>query len=376
MRRVALVLVGSRNLNKRTCRFVESLRDSGFDPVLVGLPRRPWGTTGIEDPTLVARRGAVTLRSTDPGRRVPRRPALVVCMHWATLPVSLLLKRLLGAAVVYDEHDDYELLALEARGPAWANRARSWWIGRIHAWCLPHVDLVTCIRLAGGQLQQHLRTLAPAVVELHNYPSQRWGAHDRDPARSDGSIAIVYVGGVWEVKGCRAMLDAFLLIAGTRSLPPLTLHVFGRGDPDLEHALDASPGVTFHGSSSYEDIVGFLTGHDCLGLVLLEATPRYSLVSTNCHKLYEYLAAGVPVLATEVGELADIVATLDGGWTIEPGFDVAELAGKLCEIVARPDELRRRGDAAAAAVQRDGLWWEREWQKVGARPPVNRGDHL
>jgi len=358
------VLVGSRSLNKRICRFVESLRDSGFEPVLVAVPRRPWGTSGIEDPALVAEQGFITLRSSAPRSRHLRRPELIVSMHWSTLPLAVLLGLPLRTRVIYDEHDHYELLALEAGGPVWANRCRSWLVRRVHRWCLPRVDVVTCIRLAGGQLQAHLQPQASTVIELHNYPSRKWGVRGQHLARPDGMISIVYVGGIWDVKGCRVMLDAFLLLADDPALPSLALHVFGRGDPEIERHLGASSGVTFHGASPYDDIVSFLSGHHCLGLVLLEGTPRYSMVSTNCHKLYEYMATGTAVLATNAGEMPDIVATLDAGWIIDAEFDAARLAEVLREIVIEPRELRRRGDAAAAAVEDNALWWEGEWSKV------------
>lgn len=363
MRRVALVLSGSRVINKRTGLFVESLRDSGFDPVVVAVPRRRWETSGIEDSSLVGRQGWATLRSADSAVRAWSRPGLIVPTHWLLLPVAILLKLVLRVRVIYDEHDHYEMLALEASGPDWVNGVRSWVVGRVHTVWLPHVDLVTCIHLAGGRLKHHLESHARAVVELHNYPSQRWGRADIDRV-SDGSIAIVYIGGIWEVKGCSLMLDAFMLLSGDESLPPTTLHVFGRGDAEIERRLEASPGVTFHGYSAYGDIVDFLVGHDCVGLVLLDATPRYSLVSTNCRKLHEYLAAGVCVLATDVGEIGDILAEVDGGWTIVPGFDAEMLADKLRQIVAEPHEVRRRGDAAASGVRRDEQWWEGEWRKV------------
>jgi glycosyltransferase involved in cell wall biosynthesis len=364
VRPVALVLVGSRSLNKRASRFAESLLASGFDPVLVAVPRHPWDTSGIEDPAVAAVQGFATLRPAGPRPRRPRRPDLVVCMHWSGLPVAMLLKRLFRTAVIYDEHDHYELLALEGSGPPWLNRARSRWVRRVHAAFLPHTDVVTCIQLAGGRLKHHLEAHATTVIELHNYPSQRWAARDWDRAGPDGSISIVYVGGIWDVKGCGSMLDAYVRVAGDPSLPALSLQAFGRGDPEIERRLAAAPGVTFHGSTSFDHIVDYLTSHACIGLVLLDATPRYSLVSTNCHKLYEYLASGTPVLATDVGELRKIVADLDGGWTIRAGFDAETLADTLRGIVAQPAELRRRGAAAATAVERDALWWEGEWEKV------------
>lgn len=380
---LALVLVGSRQLNKRTCRFTESLRASGLDPMVVAVPRRAWDTTAIEDPALLGRAGFASLRTTDTRRHRSRRPQLVVCMHWSLLPVAVLLGFVTRGRVLYDEHDHYEMLALEGSGTPWVKRLRSWLIGKVHAWCLPRVDAVTCIRLSGGRLAHHLRSWAETVVELHNYPARRWsqrspgGTGGTGGARPDGSIAIVYVGGIWAEKGCGTMLDAFSLLADDASLPPTSLHAFGRGDPEIERRLDAAAGVTFNGSSAYDDIVSFLADHDCLGLVLLDATPRYSLASTNCHKLYEYLAAGVPVVATEVGDIAQIVTELGGGWTLPAGFDAETLAETLREILGQPEELRRRGAQAAAAVERDALWWEGEWEKVerlGVLRP--RGDHV
>jgi glycosyltransferase involved in cell wall biosynthesis len=367
MGRVALVLVGSRALNKRTCRFIESLSDSGFDPVVLALPRRRWGTSGMEAPALAATRGIFTLRGT---AGPIGRPELVVCMHWLMLPLALLVKLLTGARVVYDEHDHYEILAYEASGPAWLNRARAWLVRSLHRVCLPHVDVVTCVALVGGELKKRLQRRAPTVVELHNYPSRHWAIAGEDRPPSDGTVAIVYIGAIWAVKGCQAMLDAFLHMTADRSLPAVTLHVFGEGDPAIERRLAAAPGVTLHGATTYDRIVGFLSSRDCVGLVLLDDTPRYALASTNCHKLYEYMASGTAVLATDVGEIGDIATMLDAGWTIEPGFEVEALAARLRRIAAEPQELRRRGDNAAEAIVSNEMWWDIEWLKLSL---VDRG---
>lgn len=362
MRPIALVLVGSRSLNKRIGLFLEGLHSSGFDPVLVALPRGRWDTTGIEDATLASRRGWVTLRTDRPRLSPPRRPQLIVALDWSVLPVATLMRRLLGGRLVYDEHDHFELRTLEGPGPDWAGAARSWCIHRLHAWCLPHVDAVSCIRLSGGLLKAHLETMAETVVELHNYPTRRWRARRRQDR--DGTIAIVYIGGIWDVKGCDDMLKAFELLSGEPDLPPITLHTFGTGDPGISRRLRTTPGVTFHGASSYGPIVGFLGGHDCLGLVLLEATARYSLASTNCTKLFEYLAAGAAVLATEVGEIPSILGAVSGGWTLPSGYDAEALAERLREILVDPEEIRRRGEAAAAAMEESAMEWEGEWAKI------------
>jgi glycosyltransferase involved in cell wall biosynthesis len=339
------------------------LKASGFDPVILAVPRQGWNASGFEDPTLATRRGLATVRGSDAGDQRLRHPEVIVCMHWSTLPVAVGLKFLFGSRVIYDEHDFYEMLALETSGPAWLRRTRSWCVRRVHSSCLPYVDAVTCIRMVDSRLKQQLQLHASTVVELHNYPSRRWRATGRTRP-SDSGVALVYVGSIWQVKGGGSMLDAFEILRADDSLPPLSLQVFGRGDPEIEERLATSAGVVYHGSSSWDQIAGFLTTNDCVGLALLDDTPRYRLVSTNCHKVFEYLASGAPVVVSEVGDLPAIVRDLDGGWTIAAGFSADDLAKLLRTVVVQHTERRRRGDAAADIIRRDDLTWEHEWEKV------------
>jgi len=358
MKRVALVLVGSRRVNRRTCRFLEGLASSGFAPTVVAVPRRAWETSGVEQPELLARRGFVVASAGSNAAGV----RLVVCMHWSVLPVALLVGAVCRAPVLYDEHDHYEVLALEASGPAWLNRVRSAVVALVHRVALPRVDLVTCIHLTDGSLRTHLARRASQVVELHNYPSRRWfGAAVSPEADANREVALVYLGGIWAEKGCGVAVDAFELLRADPAAPPCALHVFGQGDPTIEAKLRATPGVTFHGLASSDEILRLLASRPCVGLVLLDATPRYATVSTNCHKLFEYLAAGVPVVATDVGDLARIVGELDGGWVINPGYTPSELASLFASILSLPGEIRRRGAAASAAMDAQDLSWEHEW---------------
>lgn len=368
-RPLALVMVGSRHLAKRTCRLIEGLAMSGYAPVVLSIPRGSWGISGMEEPQLVSRRGMVTLRGQE---QTPATwpPGVVVCAHWSVLPAALALKALLGSRVIYDEHDDYEMLALEANGSQRVNELRARLVAAVHARCLPHVDLVTCIRMSGGRLKTQLQQRAPRVVELHNYPSRRWQLSTSTAPggtaapKRESPVALVYVGGLWDVKGGVNMLAAVAELRRDPTVPQVELHVFGSGDPKLKQQAQNTAGVVFHGESTWNEITGFLIANDCVGLALLAPTPRYQMVSTNCHKLYEYMAAAVPVVATDVGDLRQIVTAAGAGWVVSADYTADDLADQLRDIICEPAERHRRGAAAAAAIQKGDMSWEGEWRKV------------
>ncbi len=72
-------------------------------------------------------------------------------------------------------------------------------------------------------------------------------------------------------------------------------------------------------------------------------------------KLYEYLACGIPTVAADIGQQADVLRETDGGWLYPPG-DVAALAKQIGRIVAEPDEARARAWQGATAVLGRYTW--------------------
>jgi glycosyltransferase involved in cell wall biosynthesis len=61
----------------------------------------------------------------------------------------------------------------------------------------------------------------------------------------------------------------------------------------------------------------------------------------------EAMVFGLPVLATRVGDLPELVEPGVTGWLCEPSDLGSAVAGLECVARAAPEELRRLGDAAA-----------------------------
>jgi glycosyltransferase involved in cell wall biosynthesis len=71
--------------------------------------------------------------------------------------------------------------------------------------------------------------------------------------------------------------------------------------------------------------------------------------------LLEAMAAGVPVVATEVGGTAELVQHDRIGWLVPPG-DATALAAGVCAVLEDPAAAGRRAAAARAVVEAQHGW--------------------
>jgi glycosyltransferase involved in cell wall biosynthesis len=65
----------------------------------------------------------------------------------------------------------------------------------------------------------------------------------------------------------------------------------------------------------------------------------------NCRVGLEWMASGVPLLATRIGVLPDLVEEGDTGFLVQPA-DASAVAENIVYLAARPGEARRLGAAA------------------------------
>ncbi len=144
-----------------------------------------------------------------------------------------------------------------------------------------------------------------------------------------------------------------LVSAAGRLSTPVVWAVVGAGDPDLLAELEraaAGTGVRFIGARS--DVDSWLRAATVL--VLPSAWEARALV------VQEAMAAGTPVVATDVGGLPDLLQ--DAGWLV-PAGSAAALACAVDELLADADrraELSRRGRSEARSWA-DGEATARRW---------------
>ncbi len=159
------------------------------------------------------------------------------------------------------------------------------------------------------------------------------------------------------------------LVYAARFLAPnqvIVLMGSGEAQPQLE-ALICEQGVgdrvkILPPVPHYEDLLEWTASAD-LGLVMY--APGWSVSVQLClpNKLFEYLMAGLPVLATSLDAIVDIIKTYDVGCVVG-SEDPAGLGRAISRMLATDPSVLARMRRNALAACRNTLSWEKEQQRL------------
>lgn len=201
-------------------------------------------------------------------------------------------------------------------------------------------------------LERTLRAVGVAADRLHAIPNvvaARAVTHDRSAARSrlglpsDTTRVLGWVGRVVPVKGADIFLRALALLPEGVGIAS----IIGDG-PDrpameqLARELGIAERVRFHGE--VDDAAAFLPAFDALVLSSRsEGTPIVVL---------EAMRAALPVIATSVGGVPDLVSDPQTGWLV-PAESPEALAAAISAAFSQPGEAERRGAAGAERLRRE-----------------------
>lgn len=210
---------------------------------------------------------------------------------------------------------------------------------------LRFMDRVVCV--SEGQAEKVRRAGVPAdrVRVIRNAarlrPAVEWhpGARDRLRALAGGDGPIVLAAGrLSPEKGFAVLVRAAVEVR--RTVPTARFVLFGEGPerPDIESRIAAAglAGV-FRLLGFSDDLETLLPSADVVALPsFTEGLPNVAL---------EAGAAGVAVVASNVGGLPEVVANRQTGYLVPPG-DAKALAARLIDLLQRPDWARAFGTAA------------------------------
>lgn len=179
----------------------------------------------------------------------------------------------------------------------------------------------------------------PNAVDLKRYPM-------RERARPAGTPrTLVFVGRLAPEKDLRNLVRAWADVFAGRADRRLWLVGTGREEKPLRRLVEKL-GCTGN--------IEFLGHRDDVATVLAEADVGVlpSLMEGLSNTLLEFMASGMPVLASRVSGSEDLVRDGQTGWLHEPG-DATGMAAALRAMDADSDErLAAMGRAARAAVER------------------------
>jgi glycosyltransferase involved in cell wall biosynthesis len=279
-----------------------------------------------------------TARLVAAARGLPR-PDVVHAHDLDTLPAAWLVARRGRSRLVYDAHELYS--EFEHPVPRLARRLTLALEGALAR----RADaVVTVSEGIAAELAARLRLRERPLVVL-NAPAR---AEAPGPGANGGPLRAVYQGGL----GPGRELDDLLAAAGAEGVE-LTLRI-SLADPDVLRRTVAARGlaerVRVLDPVPPEDAVGALAGFDA-GIIFDRPRTRNGELSFP-NKLFEYLMAGLAVVAPRLEEIGPLLDGERVGVTYEPDRPEA-LAGALERLAADPALLAElRGRARALAVER------------------------
>lgn len=168
-------------------------------------------------------------------------------------------------------------------------------------------------------------------------------------------LKLIFVGNVFADRGLRVVLDALPTILD--AVPSTLLVVVGDGRelPRLkEHAQEAKldGAVRFLGWRHHDTHAAYLR-HAHIGLLPFLDTEHIRITLAN--KLFDYMGAGLPVVATDVPSMRRVIDASQCGILVPPS-DAEGLAREVIGLLRDPDRRAQLGAAGLQSVARDYAW--------------------
>jgi len=269
------------------------------------------------------------------------------------LPWALLLK-IRGTKVIYDMHEDLEL---QIKHKPYLSK----WVKAVLSFLVSGIEK-QAMRIADGNI-----VVVPDCFErkegrnltlVANFPSLK--EFDEINAEQAGDD-FVYVGSITRPRGIIEIIQAMSLLEASSS----RLVIMGPFDTKtLEAEAQSTQGweqVDYLGWSSRETVTAELARARG-GLVLLHPTPQY--VISYPVKMFEYMAAGLPVIASDFPLWREIVDGNKCGLLVDP-LDPQAIATAMQWLIDHPDEAAEMGRQGRKAVE-NTYTWESESEKLVA----------
>lgn len=268
------------------------------------------------------------------------------------IPVGLLLKWQ-GKKVIYDVHED---LPRQIMTKDWIPKPLRKLVSRISE-RIEHCAARKFDAVVGAtpHICERFRPLNKRTINVNNYPLLR-ELHTPETGWTHKERAVCYVGGINRIRGifeiieAMKLVDARFLLAGTFS---------DAAEYEKAHRHPGWQKVNELGQVDRKGVKCVLS-RSLAGLVVFHPAPNH--INAKPNKMFEYMSAGLPVIASDFPLWREIVEGSRCGICVDP-LDPDDIAGAINWIIDHPDEAKKMGDNGRKAVEKK-YNWELEEEKL------------
>jgi len=333
-----------------------ALRQAGHEVVLIGRHKGRETIDGVEIIPLATPHNRLRRMASS----VFRALRLALCQdaqvyHFhdpELIPLGLILK-LVGRKVIYDAHEDVpqQLLSKDYL-PALARKSLAFFFNLFEKNAARYFD---CVITATQALREKFQPYNAATTVVRNFASLEYvrsARRPRDAAGAVGPFKMIFIGTIYDERGLEEAVKAVNL------LPELDLRFLLYGAADrrqfLERlrGLDALGRLDVLGPISYPRIYEALAAAD-VGFICDYPLQRH--MEGLPVKMFEYMAAGLPIIASDFPVWRGILQSSGCACLVDP-LSPEQIAEAIRGLYSDPDRCFRMGERAKESVRKSYNW--------------------
>lgn len=264
------------------------------------------------------------------------------------IPVGILLK-LRGKRVIYDVHEDVPKQILSKE---WIPRplrklvaGMAWTFEKVASWIFDAV--IAAVPAIARRFPKYKTVVVQNFPILGELVTPEALPYRGRPAK------IIYVGGITAIRGINEMVKAMSLLPEDLNARLVLVGEFT--PPSLKEEVESMPGwerIDFLGWQDRTSVARLL-GEARVGLVLFHPVPNHTKSQPN--KLFEYMSAGIPVVASDFPLWREIVEGAGCGILVNP-LDPKAIAEAIRYLLTNPEEAEKMGRRGQEAVYKKYNW--------------------
>lgn len=270
------------------------------------------------------------------------------------LPWMVKLKRKIGAKVIYDVHEDYPNDILSK---LWIPRfSRATIANYFNQYEKKQAKGLSFVIVAWPKIKEKFKKAGVDNVKIiNNYPildyfGQIANKIDIDPEQKE--IKLIYVGGLTSIRGIKEIIKSLGFIKNKKA----KLIIVGKFQEErLKEKLKTMTEwqkVIFKGWLSQKEAYKEMQSAN-IGLICFLPAPNHMYSIPN--KLFEYMAAGIPVVASDFYLLRKVVEGNDCGICVNPQ-NPKEIAKAINYLIEHPEEAKKMGENGRDVVLNKYNW--------------------
>ena len=272
------------------------------------------------------------------------------------IPWAIKLKKKTGTKVIYDVHEDVPKQILSKHWiPKILRKITSSLFNFYEKKMAKNFDFVITV---GEDVKESFKKENPHVETVKNFPILDYFKNTHSELFSKNIFTLICPGGLTKIRGVEEIVKALEFLPNS-----VQLILLGKFVPsDFEQQIKSLKGfekVRYFGQVPFGEIPQYLSRAD-IGVACYLPVPNN--INSNPNKLFEYMVAGLPVIASNFPLWKEIIEGNNCGICVNP-LEPKEIAKAVEYLIKHPEEARKMGENGRKAVL-EKYNWENESKKL------------